>query len=125
MVEPYSFSFRVDQSAEFFPFLVAELIGFQQVGDEPLGRSVEDQIDQFADHARGGAFAAWSLPTRDSPAARVSGWTSFLSSMTFSMVATVVVAIGRRRRSAVQICPRLQGPACQRICRSSNSPSVG
>ena len=58
----------VDQPADVRPLPVIELAGFQQVGDEPLGRSVEDRIDQFSDHARSGGLSAWSSPTRGSPA---------------------------------------------------------
>ena len=51
------FCTRIYQAAEFFPLLVAEPIGFQQVCDEPLSRPIEDQIDQFPDQARGGVLA--------------------------------------------------------------------
>ena len=51
--------------------------------------------------------------------------TSFLSSMTPSIVATVEVATGRPRRSAVQMVPSSAPPLSQRACRISSSRWVG
>src|SRR6516162_729043 len=51
--------------------------------------------------------------------------TSPFPSMTESMVATVVVATGRCRRSSAHTSPSSQGPASQSSLRISSSPSVG
>ena len=57
-----------------------------------------------------------------SPSARP---TSPFSCITLSIVATVVVATGRLRRSPAQTCLSSEGPASQSTLRISSSPSVG
>ena len=51
--------------------------------------------------------------------------TSFLLSITLSMVATVVVATGRRARIFSHNWLNERGPASHKICKISNSPAVG
>ena len=88
-----------------------KLAAFDEMRDQPAGGAVEDAVDQLADHRACAAAACVTAADHWWPRPARLRRTSPLSSITRSIVATVVVATSRSRRSASHSSLSDDGPA--------------